>query len=883
MNVIRILQMRLRAILGRRALADDMQAEMRQHIERATERLMTRGMSRDEARLAARREFGNVSVLQDSARDARGMRWVDDLRGDLLFAFRYFARNKATTAIVVAVLALGIGANTVIFAALQAEFTRPAPAVPNDDRLVRVWSTQRDTPTARWNERDLTSAELQALSERKDIFESVAAWHAHDVVLVGPDSTGPHGVRAQFVTPNYFATIGIAIAGPGFALDAEGADMSVVLSNGMAEQLYETPTAAVGQRVLVNDLPVRIVGVAPPRFQGARRNAQRPALWIAVSARAGIARVSPRWMEENAVLELVGRLTPNASHEQATGAARGVAYRSLPDSAARVGLARNAQVLDLEAIAPGNLEVLLTVTGFSFIGLLILLVTCTNVSSLMVASATGRRHEIAVRLSLGASRARIIRQLLTETTLLTIAGGAAGILLTWWAAAWLDSTRNVQGVDLRPDLGTLGFMLLLACGTGIVFGLTPALHATRGKFSAALSDSGAGATSRSRLQRVFVTTQIVLSQPLLVMLGVMLSFAIQDFRPMPRALSERLVRVTFRPLSQTGGPAQRREAVEALIPRIAEHPEVHSVIPEAAGYALRYVNVPTPSRGDSLLMLRVMGTPAGWLEQMDTQILLGRDVTFADTSAAEPPVVIGSQLARRLWGESSPIGRVLVSTQSADGDRDTVRALIVGVYQQPASVSEDDVIRIHTAHDARWRRDALMIRTRGPAEPFLPELRLIIRAAAPGLPVSAMETQAQHDEGERSIALQISVLAGAAAALALLLASLGLYGVVSLAVRQRTREIGIRIAVGATPTRVARMFLASGVRLGAIALLLGLPVCVIGLHFALANRVLIAPDLNPWHIGVGVTVVLLTVVSLASWIPARRATAVDPARTLRVE
>jgi predicted lysophospholipase L1 biosynthesis ABC-type transport system permease subunit len=226
---------------------------------------------------------------------------------------------------------------------------------------------------------------------------------------------------------------------------------------------------------------------------------------------------------------------------------------------------------------------------------------------------------------------------------------------------------------------------------------------------------------------------------------------------------------------------------------------------------------------------------------------------------------------------------VLLSTRSADGNRDTVRAVVVGVFEQPASVGEDDIIRVYSAHQARWRRDALVIRTYAPAEPFLPELRRFIRDAAPGLPVTAMETRAQRDDDERRIALQISLLAGSAAALALLLASLGLYGVVSLAVRQRTREIGIRIAVGAAPSRVARMFLASGMRIGVIALILGLPVCIVGLHFALSSRALIAPALNPWHIGAGITAVLLTVVAVATWIPARRAAVVDPATTLRVE
>ena len=322
------------------------------------------------------------------------------------------------------------------------------------------------------------------------------------------------------------------------------------------------------------------------------------------------------------------------------------------------------------------------------------------------------------------------------------------------------------------------------------------------------------------------------------------------------------------------------------MPRIAEQPEVRSVLPQSGGYALRYVTVPpsgASSRPDSLMLLRIMAAHPGAFAQTDTKLLLGRDVAFADTNAADAPVVIGSELARRTWGDASPIGRVLVSTRSAGPELDTVRVVVVGVFEQPTSVGDDDVIRVYTAHRARWRRDALLVRTHAPAEPFLPELRRLIRDAAPGLPVSEMETQQQRDDAERVIALKVSLLAAAAAALALLLASLGLYGVVSLAVRQRTREVGIRIAVGATPSRVARMFLASGVRIGVVALLLGLPVCIIGLHVALSSRALIAPELNPWLIGTGITAILLAVVALASWIPARRATLVDPASTLRVE
>src|SRR5687768_15782129 len=213
--------LRLRAVFGRRALESDMQAEMREHLDRAIERLTARGMSRDEARLAARREFGNVAALQEEARDARGMRWIDDLRGDLHFAFRYFGRNKLTVAIIVGVFALGIGANTALITVMQGEFQRPAPVIPDDDELVLFRLQQRATRVATWRPRGFSHAELRELARHSATFTHVAGWLEDEAVLNPGDSIGPRGVRVQFVTPNYFATLGVPlVAGPGFRQNA---------------------------------------------------------------------------------------------------------------------------------------------------------------------------------------------------------------------------------------------------------------------------------------------------------------------------------------------------------------------------------------------------------------------------------------------------------------------------------------------------------------------------------------------------------------------------------------------------------------------------------------------------------------------------------------
>src|SRR5690349_17067039 len=210
-NPLRWAALRLRAILFRRAIDDAMQAEMREHFARTTERLMARGMSAQNAELAARREFGNLTMLQEEARDARGARWVDEITGDARFAFRYFARHKATTAIILVVLALGTGANTLIFSIFQAQFFRPAPAMPDDDALAAVWAQERPTRAAQWQLRQWTYPEVASIAEHRELFRNVGAWTQDDVALDGGDSTGARGVNAQFVTPNYFRALGVGL------------------------------------------------------------------------------------------------------------------------------------------------------------------------------------------------------------------------------------------------------------------------------------------------------------------------------------------------------------------------------------------------------------------------------------------------------------------------------------------------------------------------------------------------------------------------------------------------------------------------------------------------------------------------------------------------
>jgi predicted permease len=580
-------------------------------------------------------------------------------------------------------------------------------------------------------------------------------------------------------------------------------------------------------------------------------------------------------------------LAPAVTKEQATAVTRSVAILTQPDSSRRAGAVRAAEVHATRDAPPAS-ELDDGITVFAAVGaiaLLILLVVCTNVSSLMVASAVGRRHEIAVRLSMGASRARVLRQLLTEAMLLALAGGSAGLLLYWWITAWL-TTRVHLNIEVAPDVTTVLFTMLFALGTGVFFGLSPALHATR-SVAGALREVGTGGVRRSRLQSTFVAAQIVFSQPLLVMLGILLAGIVGERDQPPRSAS-RVVTAWLPPVSRAGAMSQRLAQVDSLMPRIATQPGVIAAVPEAAGFAMRNVWVPAPDaaspRASDAVRVHVVGTAPGYFELLDVPIRLGRDVSLADTVGAEYAIVIHSDLARSLWGDVIPLGKRLASVDWRAGARDSVGMVVVGVIDAVATTTRGELgQKVYTANGKRWRRNAILIRTQGPAPASVPMLRQFFLREAAGLPVGGVEPLEDVYRRSNDLDLKVAAAAGAAGALALLLASLGLYGVVSLAVSQRTREIGIRIAIGARPQRVAAMFFASGVRVSAIALAIGLPLSVLGVQVLLAYGVAIAPVPNLWVLGLGIGAVMLLVASAATWWPARRAASVDPAQTLRVD
>ena len=839
----------------------------------------------------------------------------DALAADARFALRQFGRTWGTTLTMLALLTLGMGISILLFSFVHSYAALPPPGVAAVEGLVRIRGSQADGYGGR-GVRPFSEEEFLGYRRLTEPFSAVAGWAIAFVNLEGPEGgeAGPGSVSAHLVTENYFSVLGVRpVLGPGFAGEESedpAAAMVVVIGHLLWDRHFGRSPDVIGRTVDLNGVPMTIVGVAPRGFVGIGG----AGLWLPLASRH---RVLGEATAGDLLYRAIARLSPGVSAAAATAAVEGVLARTAEALEAGEGPAAEpttgpAAIQDLQ---PGSdvvpllaangdpmheRDVRLLVLSLGLLGVLVLLVTCTNVSALLTGLAMARRQEIAVRLSLGAPRARIVRQLLTESALLALTAGAGALS----AAALVLHVVNERIPDLPGQFGITWPAALFTCGTalavGIVFGLAPALHATRLGISGAMRDSATATGGQGlRLQRALVVAQIAFTQPLVVGVVAVLLFVMGQLQPPERtAVTEQLISVRLRPVAAgegtvVGSSESMRVEVEALLRRLRETPGIAAAIPnrEDVGDAdsWSYVVHPDDRVADGIQSVAAepSAVPPGYLATVGTPVVRGRDFVWDDPShaarqGAEVPVVIGEHLAGRLWPGVDPLGRRL---QAADESVPGPATLIVtGVTAAEGNGKRIDPragYPIHLVRDAEAAPTGLLVRTAASdARALLSTVREVARDAAPSMAAN-VRTVASIDEVNRSRFQIITRSLGGTAFLALFLSAIGLYAVVAFSVRQRRGEIAVRMAIGAPARRIARSFVFEGLRLSATGLLIGLPVGLIGLRLFNTLDPFGMPEIALLPVTVLGVVGILVVATGATVIPARWAAGTDPAGVLR--
>jgi len=807
---------------------------------------------------------------------------MDTLLQDLRYAARTLVRARGFTIAVLLTLALGIGATTAMFGVVHGVLLRPL-SFPAPDRLVMVWER---TPEGTRDRNYVSPANVAEWREQSTTFEGLAAFVRFPASLTGQGE--PEAVQGQAVTPNFFSLLRVRPAlgrvflpGDEDAGDAAaGAPTPVILSHELWARRYNADPGIIGRAITVSDASATVVGVMPPET---RVLDSRPALWIPIA-------VNPE--TTGRYLSVVGRLKDGATLEQAKAEMEAVARRL---SAAKPENNRDwsVNVVPLHDDTVGEARPALLVL-LGAVGLL-LLIACANVANLLLARASARRREVALRVSLGATRGRLARQMLTEALLLAAAGGALGVLAAVWGTRLLlDALPEGVAIPRAEQVGFSVPVFAFAAGitllTGALFGLAPALAVSDGGAHQDLKDSSRGSTvgpGRGRLRGAIVVSQVALAVVLLAGAGLL-------GRSLWRLLSvdtgihaERVLtaRVSL-PDARYEEPERRVVFNDELFRRVDALPGVSAVgsvgwLPmtgdkSATGFTVAGRPAPEPGKEPGA---DIRGVGGDYFRVLGVPLVRGRLFTGADGAAAPRVFVVNQAFVREHFPGEDPIGRRLAVQWDGDPVGEIVG--VVGDERESGPASEAaPAIYFWHAQDP-WSSFTLLARTTGEPGALSAAVAREVRAVDPLLPVDAVRPMASVVSDVVARPRLNAVLLGAFSTAALLLAALGIYGVIAYAVSQRTREIGVRVALGAAPRDVLRLVVGQGVRLAAVGLGVGLLASLAATRLMRGLLFGVEPG-DPLTLA-AVLAVLGAVALLASYLPARRAARTDPLQALRAE
>jgi predicted permease len=874
---------------------DDISEEIREHLDEKVEELVAGGMSRPEAIDAARRQFGNVALIEERTREVWQWPWLENIFTDIRYALRMLRKSPGFTIVAILTLALGIGANTAIFSVVNTVILQPL-SYPNPDRLVEL---ELSSPQGNGN---ITSVpKFMVWREQTQVFDSVAAYDLSGpgINLIAGDR--PEQLKGIHASADYFRVFGAPLAlGRTYTADEDrpGGPAVVVISNGLWRSTFGGDPEIIGRTIDLGGDPYTVIGVLGPAF------ASDPVsdLWLPLKA-------DPNSVDQGHYLRATARLKPGVTLAQAQAAMKLAAdefNRKFPNAAMGPGGSFTAIPLRDSVIGDVRLGLLLLFGAVGFV----LLIACANVANLLLVRAAIRRREIAIRAALGAGRARIISQLLTESLLLSLAGGVLGLGLGYFGVRALLAMNpggiprvGEQGAGVTLDWRVLAFTLAASVLTGILFGLVPALSASRSDLNSTLRESGtrSGAGVRhNKARSVLVVTEMALALVLLVGAALLIRTfgALRGVDPGFDAHN-----VLTLQMSLTGARFEKTDGVAELerdaSQRIEALPGVTSAamtccLPLEGGFDLPFTIEGRPLKNSPYHGgAGYLPVSAGYFDVFRIPILSGRAFTEQDTSNADRVVIIDQAMAKQYWPKGDALNALITIGKGVGPEFDEPARQIVGivgdVHQGSLNNPPDQLMYVPIpqlndglmALNNRIIPMTWVVRTKYQPFALSTDIQRELRDASGGLPVAHIRSMEQVVGNSTARNDFYTTLLSIFAGVALLLAAIGVYGLMAYSVQQRTQEIGVRMALGASPLQVRRMVVFQGLLLALIGVILGV---ASALALTRLMRTLLF-GVKPWDPTTMVLVaVLLSAVSLvATYLPARRASRVDPMVALRYE
>jgi predicted permease len=878
-------------LLRRSKMEKDLEKELRFHLDQHEADLIGQGIDPAEARRQARLALGGLDQVQEKCRDVRGTRWLEDLWQDFRYGVRMSLKQPSFTVIVIITLALGIGANTTIFSVINSLLLKSIP-FPDADRLALVWGKQTNDPDSR----NIVSApNYQDWQRQNDVFTNMAIFDSAGKGYNLAGSGEPERVSGVRVSSSFFEVLGVKPRlGRTFLPEEEtpGKHQVVVINDGLWRSRYNADPAIVGKTIKVDSEEHTVIGVMPPEFEFQFFSAIRQ-LWVPITYTKG-----DQERGSNSFV-CVARLKPNVTMEQARAQMNTIGL-SLAEQYPQSNAGTSATIDPIGEYGKESqqttLLTLLAVAG------LVLLIACVNVANLLMARGAARQREFAIRAALGASRARTIRQLLTESMLLAFAGGLTGIILAIWSSSLLLKVLpgNLRAVPFRSidaingisiDYKVLAFTWFITCLTGIIFGLAPALIFSRRNVNEFLQEGSRGTTGGgARLRQGLVAVEIALALIVLTGAGLMIQSMARLLNVAP-GFDPRNVLVMSMSLPQENlyyGPPAHPQFARDLQEHVGSIPGVVSVsavshMPIGGGGAGRgFVIEGQPDPGlENQPGAGYRVICPNYFRTMGIRLVSGREFAEQDSQNAPDVIVINEAMARQFWPDEDPLGKRIKLGAFNSGNP---WLTIVGISQDVKEGGLDRrpfPIFFRPYSQAAWPVMTVVVRTASSPTSYINPIKQALARVEPDRAASGIRTMDEVIYDSLGSWRFPMLLLLAFSFVALTLAAVGISGVVSFSVSQRTREIGIRMALGARKGDVIRLVLNRSMVAALIGVSVGLAASFALTRF-LTGLLFEVKPMDPMVLG-SVTLILAGVAFIACYLPARRATKVDPMVALRQE